>query len=106
MAPYHTGLDAEGGRSRQASVLGISRRHTDELSVHRAALTSVEEVLHEYPGVSLSAITARDARDEGVEVIAAPTPDDASHALIRPARSKGIAKGLARKSVWVYRADD
>jgi hypothetical protein len=79
-----------------------------ELSVHIVSLTSIDAVLAAYPGQGVVAISAGYVRSLGdYAIVRDPimndprTPDDPSHALIRPAPSKGDARSLARQAQWI-----
>jgi hypothetical protein len=60
-----------------------------ELSVHIASLTTLEEILRRRPEMSVAQVTAGKVRSLGYVVIAAPTADDPSHAVITPPPQRG-----------------
>ena len=94
-------LKSEGGEFRPSSGLFS----TDEMSVHLADLTSVEEVARLYPSHSIVEITAALVRSMDLRVVRDPIldaePKDPSHAIVCPRATKGGARRLAAASTFV-----
>lgn len=92
------------GTWRPSSIAFIDRL-SGEVSVHRAALTTVAQVLAQHPADSLAEIQARLPRALGYAVVADPTPADPSHALICPQEGgfikKADARRMAEQARWV-----
>jgi len=61
-------------------------------SVNRAALTTREKVLSGWPWMGLAEVQARVPRANEHGVIAAPEPDDPSHALLIPSEALAVLK--------------
>lgn len=88
------------GNCRPQSLVFVDRL-SGELSVHIARLTTLEEVVNQRPRDSVVQIKAGDARSLGYAIVAVPTSEDCSHALVCPSPTKRHAKLLARSAVWV-----
>ena len=93
--------------TRRPSSAAFLDGHTGEVSVHRAALTSSDQVLLSYPGVGLAEILAELPRSLGHIVCADPVDGDVSHALICPppglpnSQRKANARRMALAARWV-----
>lgn len=79
---------------------------SDEMSVHRASLTTSEIVLANYPQHSLVEFPAGVARSVECIVVSDPLPDNPAHALVCGKSSGGRlsmsqAKQIARQARWV-----
>src|SRR5262249_30179958 len=94
------------GQARPSSAAFLDG-HTGEVSVHRASLTTTDAGLSCYPGVGLAEIQAQLPRSLGHSVVADPTDEDPSHALICPpvglggSRRKTHARQMAGAARWV-----
>src|SRR5436305_1384418 len=88
------------GSTRPQSIAMVDR-NSGELSVHIAALTTVEAILKKRPGDYVVAFRAGAPRGWGLKVVRDPDPDDPSHALVCPSPNQSQAKKLARCCVWV-----
>lgn len=89
------------GTFRPAKVAFIDRL-THEVSVHRAAIMGDHGLaLTGHQEDSLAAVVVGDVRAQGLAVVADPTPDDHSHALICPSPTDGKARKLAKGATWV-----
>jgi hypothetical protein len=93
-------LKYEGGSFRPSSGLFS----TDEMSVHLADLTSVEEVARLYPSHSIVEITVALVRSLNLRVVRDPIltdPKDPSHAIVCPRATRGGTRKLAAESSFV-----
>ncbi len=68
------------------SSLPFQDRTTPErlVSVHRASIWTIDDVLKNYPGVGVAEVTAGDARANQHDVAGDPLPEDPSHAVLVP----------------------
>lgn len=89
-------IQTEDGFRVKSSVFKSSQ--SDGISVHRAALTSLEVIRQRYPEAGVVAVLAGNVRNAGpYDIIPDPIkddpllPDDPSHALIIPAPNAGGA---------------
>ncbi len=100
-------VEGEDGKPRPSSGAFIDRE-TGEVSVHRAKLTTLEQVLTGHPGVGVAEINAGLPRSLGHALVPDPTEDDPSHALICPPPSAGTgrrktdARRMATAATWVF----
>lgn len=72
-------------------------RHTGEVSVHLARLTTQEKALVNRPDDGLAEINAGLPRSIDLVVAYDPTDDDPSHSLICPVKGGSISKSRARR---------
>lgn len=91
----------EEGEPPRPQLAAFIDRHTGEVSIHIADLTTPEKALAGRPDDSLAEVTAGLARSLGLMVVRDPTEEDPSHALICPCPTKSQAKTLARAARWV-----
>ena len=82
------------GTPRISSIAFIDRR-SGEVSVHRAQYSTKEAALRNHPEHSLAEIVTKIPRSLGHDVVADPTIEDPSHALIRP--PEGASHGRRKK---------
>lgn len=94
-------LHANPDGSVRPSSVAFTDRRSGEVSVHRALLTTLAVVSAARPGDRVVEVTAGLVRSLGCIVVAAPLPDDPSHALICPSPSKAVARKLAEQARWV-----
>lgn len=75
-------------------------RHTGEVSVFRASMTTHEAILRDHPADSLGEIEARVPRGLGYKVVPDPEPGDpgAAHSVICPKATKSDAKKMAQQT--------
>ena len=95
---HHEWVVSEGGEERISSAAFIDNTGND-LSVHIAALTTIEEVRQAYPHMRIAAVEAQTFLDLGFTIVPDPQPQDPSHALVKePAghRSRATRKRDAR----------
>jgi len=84
---------------------------TNEVSVHRACMTSIDVVLKGYPDQGLLGIHAGTLRSLNYILVHDPTKDDHSHALICVPKSisskqiKEKAREVAKRAFWVVIPD-
>jgi hypothetical protein len=94
-------LKSEGSSLRPSSGLFS----TDEMSVHLADLTSVEEVARLYPSHSIVEVTVALVRSLNLSFVRDPILDadrkDPSHAIVCPRATKGGARRLAAECTFV-----
>jgi hypothetical protein len=91
-------VTSEGAEDRISSAAFIDNTGHD-LSMHVAALTTLEEVTQAFPHMRIAAVEAQTFLDLGFTIVPDPQPDDQSHALVKePAghRSRGTRKRDAR----------
>lgn len=89
--------------SPRCSSAAFIDRHTGEVSVFRASLTTHDTILRDHPGDSLGEIEARVPRGHGYKVV--PDPDlgepGVAHAVICPKATKSHAKQMAQQTLLV-----
>ena len=73
--------------------------HLEAMALNHALLADV--ILKSFPGFSMAALTAGDARRANQAVLPAPRIDDPSHGFIAGAKTKSVKRSLARACVWV-----
>ena len=76
----------------RAASFAFIDRHSGELSMHIASLTTQEQVLKEHPEDSLAEIEAGFVRSLGYAIVRDATPEDVSHVLICPAPNRNGAR--------------
>jgi len=83
--------------------------HSQEVSVHRAELTTLESIFEKFPDIiGVAEISASFPRSLGCRVIADATDEDPSHALICPGEDeekihKKVSRRMARQAKFIPR---
>jgi hypothetical protein len=82
----------------RCSSAAFKDRHTGEVSVFRASLTTEDAVLRDHPDDSLGEIDAGAPRGLGYKVVPDPDPGDpgAAHAIICPSPKGASASKMAK----------
>ena len=78
IAPRDIRIDPQTGHETVSS----AAFRTQQMSVHIASLTNIQNVLANYPNDRLAQFRAREVRAVGCIVIGNPLQDDPSHALV------------------------
>lgn len=97
---YPEWIHTEADGSHRPSSVSFIDRLSFELSVHVAAMTTIDAVLANYPTHSVAEIDAGFIRDLGYALVREPTPSDPSHALICPSPTKSHAKRCVKQAIW------
>ena len=90
----------DGPGAPRCSSAAFVDRHTGEVSVFRASMTTPDAVLRDHPEDSVGEIETRVPRGLGYKVVPDPDPGDpgAAHAVICPKASKSHAKTMAQQT--------
>ncbi len=92
-------------QSKLTSAAFIDRR-SGEVSINRAAMTTVEAVMAPYPTQGLVEFEANKARTVGFKLKVDPQPEDASHAVVLSdhmtnGERKKAARKLTKECSWI-----
>jgi len=83
------------------------RRGESGISVSRASLMTPAEMMTRLgdlaKGSKIATVTAAEIRDMGLEIVAAPIPEDPGHAEIRPAAESLKHKEMLRQLARAFR---
>jgi len=91
-----------GSGAYRPQSMSFHDRRSGNLSVHRAKLTSREQVLKNRPKDSVAAFSCSLVRSLGLEVRPDPDMNDPSHALIIPSPEGKKAKKIAEECTWEF----
>lgn len=98
--------DDNMGTLRVSSAAFNDSRDGSPLSVQLADVVTesgrtAEDVLAAYPGYTMAAITAGNARSNKQGVARTPTPDEPAHASVFGKKTGAVKSGLAKSARWV-----